>query len=98
MVTNQGRKSPMTAPPILRTQTTQIKKFKAISDYNNKLKFNSLPNEIALFEKDTLLKQKRDRWHEDLQKDLYIEETLNVIAEIRASQNGKGLPKKLSIN
>jgi carboxyl-terminal processing protease len=76
----------------------KIKKFKAISDYNNKLKFNSLPNEIALFEKDTLLKQKRDRWHEDLQKDLYIEETLNVIAEIRASQNGKGLPKKLSIN
>jgi carboxyl-terminal processing protease len=76
----------------------KIKKFKAISDYNNKLKFNSLPNEIALFEKDTLLKQKRERWHEDLQKDLYIEETLNVIAEIRASQNGKGLPKKLSIN
>jgi carboxyl-terminal processing protease len=77
---------------------TKIKKFKAISEYNNKLKFNSLPNEIALFEKDTLLKQKRERWHEDLQKDLYIEETLNVIAEIRASQNGKGLPKKLSIN
>ena len=76
----------------------KIKKFKAISEYNNKLKFNSLPNEIALFEKDSLLKQKRDRWHEDLQKDLYIEETLNVIAEIRASQNGKGLPKKLSIN
>ena len=76
----------------------KIKKFKAISDYNNKLKFNSLPNEIALFEKDTLLKQKRERWHEDLQTDLYIEETLNVIAEIRASQNGKGLPKKLSIN
>jgi carboxyl-terminal processing protease len=76
----------------------KIKKFKAISDYNNKLKFNSLPNEIALFEKDSLLKQKRERWHEDLQKDLYIEETLNIIAEIRASQNGKGLPKKLSIN
>lgn len=76
----------------------KIKKFKAISEYNNKLKFNSLPNEIALFEKDTLLKQKRERWHEDLQKDLYIEETLNVIAEIRASQNSKGLPKKLSIN
>ena len=76
----------------------KIKKFKAISDYNNKLKFNSLPNEIALFEKDSLLKQKRERWHEDLQKDLYMEETLNVIAEIRASQNGKGLPKKLSIN
>lgn len=76
----------------------KIKKFKVLSDYNNKLKFNSLPHEVVLFEKDSLLKQKRERWHEDLQKDVYIEETLNVIAEIKASQNGKGLPKKLSIN
>ncbi|WP_396209168.1 carboxy terminal-processing peptidase [Flavobacterium sp.] len=76
----------------------KIKKFKVLSDYNNKLKFNSLPYEVVLFEKDSLLKQKRERWHEDLQKDLYIEETLNVIAEIKASQNGKGLPKKFSIN
>lgn len=76
----------------------KIKKFKALSEYNNKLKFNSLPHELVQFEKDSLLKQKRERWHEDLQKDLYIEETLNVIAEIKASQKGKGLPKKLSIN
>jgi carboxyl-terminal processing protease len=76
----------------------KIKKFKVLSDYNNKLKFNSLPYEVVLFEKDSLLKQKRERWHEDLQKDLYIEETLNVIAEIKASQIGKGLPKKFSIN
>jgi carboxyl-terminal processing protease len=53
---------------------------------------------VSLFEKDSLLKQKRERWHEDLQKDVYIEETLNVIAEIKASKNGKALPKKLSIN
>jgi carboxyl-terminal processing protease len=76
----------------------KIKKFKVLLDYNNKLNFTSLPNEVSLFEKDSLLKQKRERWHEDLQKDVYIEETLNVIAEIKASKNGKALPKKLSIN
>ena len=76
----------------------KIKKFKVLLDYNNKLNFTSLPNEVTLFEKDSLLKQKRERWHEDLQKDVYIEETLNVIAEIKASKNGKALPKKLSIN
>ncbi len=76
----------------------KIKKFKVLLDYNNKLNFSSLPNEVSLFEKDSLLKQKRERWHEDLQKDVYIEETLNVIAEIKASKNGKALPKKLSIN
>ena len=40
---------------------TKIKKFKAISDYNNKLQFQSLPNEVALFEKDILLKQRKSK-------------------------------------
>ena len=72
---------------------TKIKKFKAISDYNNKLQFQSLPNEVALFEKDTLLKQKRERWHEDLQKDVYVDETLNIISEMKLASRGKALPQ-----
>jgi len=74
------------------------KKFKAISDYTNKLKFTSLPDEVALFEKDTILKQKRERWHEDLQKDVYMEETLNIISDMKSLAKGKGLPQKLSMN
>ena len=77
---------------------TKIKKFKAISDYNNKLQFQSLPNEVALFEKDTLLKQKRERWHEDLQKDVYVDETLNIISEMKLASRGKALPQKISMN
>ena len=76
----------------------KIKKFKAISDYNNKYTFTSLPDEVALFEKDTLLKQKRERWHEELQKDIYVEETLNVISDMKLLTKGKGLPQKLSMN
>lgn len=76
----------------------KIKKFKAISDYNNKYVFTSLPDEVALFEKDTLLKQKRERWHEELQKDIYVEETLNVISDMKLLTKGKGLPQKISMN
>ena len=76
----------------------KIKKFKAISDYNNKYTFTSLPDEVALFEKDTLLKQKRERWHEELQKDVYMEETLNIISDMKSLAKGKGLPQKLSMN
>jgi hypothetical protein len=76
----------------------KIKKFKAISDYNNKYTFTSLPDEVALFEKDTILKQKRERWHEDLQKDVYMEETLNIILDMKSLAKGKGLPPKLSMN
>ena len=76
----------------------KIKKFKAISDYKNKHQFTSLPDEVSLFEKDTLLKQKRERWHEDMQKDVYIEETLNVISDMKMLTKGKGLTQKLSMN
>ena len=76
----------------------KIKKFKAISDYKNKYQFISLPDEVALFEKDTLLKQKRERWHEDMQKDIYMEETLNVISDMKLLTKGKGLTQKLSMN
>ena len=76
----------------------KAKKFKAISEYNNKLKFSSLPDEVALFEKDTILKQKRERWHEDLQKDVYMEETLNIISDMKSLAKGKGLTPKLSMN
>lgn len=77
---------------------TKIKKFKAISDYNNKLQFQSLPNEVVLFEKDSLLKQKRERWHEDLQKDVYIDEALNVIIDMKALPKPKGITAKFSMN
>ena len=30
-------------------------------------------------EQDTVLKEKRKRWHESLAKDVYIEEALNVL-------------------
>ncbi|TXI62181.1 MAG: tail-specific protease [Flavobacterium sp.] len=82
----------------IETTDAKIKKFKAITDYKNNFVFTSLPDEVALFEKDTLLKQKRERWHEDMQKDIYIEETLNVISDMKLLTKGKGLTQKLSLN
>lgn len=76
----------------------KLKKFKAISDYKNNYQFVSLPDEVALFEKDSLLKQKRERWHEEMQKDIYIEETLNIISEIKLQSKGKSFTQKLSMN
>ena len=74
----------------------KIKKFKAISDYNNKYTFTSLPDEVALFEKDTLLKQKRERWHEELQKDIYVEEALNVLDDLQSKAvTTKAMPVKI---
>lgn len=61
------------------------KKFKGISDYKNSLQFTSLPYEQEMFKKDTVLAQKRERWHESLAKDIYVEEALNVLSDMKTN-------------
>ncbi len=68
----------------------EAKRFKSIGDYDNHLTFASLPYEDELVKKDETLKEKRDRWHEALTKDAYIEEALNVLSDMQ--QNGSGTP------
>jgi carboxyl-terminal processing protease len=61
----------------------KAKKYKPISQYKNSLKFSSLPHEILETSKDSVLKEKRDRWHESLAKDIYVEEALNVLDDLQ---------------
>jgi carboxyl-terminal processing protease len=42
-----------------------------------------LPNELEVMAKDTTLKEKRERWHESLSKDIYVEEALNVLDDLQ---------------
>ncbi len=56
--------------------------FEKIKDYRSDISFKSLPYEMALIENDTVLGTKRDRWHENLTTDVYIEEAVNVLQDI----------------
>jgi carboxyl-terminal processing protease len=60
----------------------KAKKYKSISEYDSQLKFNSLPYEQALMNTDISLKEKRERWHEALEKDIYVEEAINVLGDL----------------
>ena len=60
------------------------KKFKPILDYKNNLIFTSLPYELEGVSYDPILKEKRDRWHENLSKDIYVEEALNVLEDLQS--------------
>jgi len=60
----------------------ETEKFKAIDKYNNNLKFESLPYEVALMETDTTLLEKRNRWHKNLEKDVYVEEAVFVLQDL----------------
>lgn len=61
---------------------SQTKKFKSIEKYKNNLNFTSLPYELELMANDELLKEKRERWHAELVKDIFMTETLNVLTDL----------------
>ena len=72
----------------------ESKRFDAISKYKTNLTFESHSYEKALFESDTTdLKQKRNRWHNSLSKDVYIEEALNVLEDLKTSYGIKKVAK-----
>jgi carboxyl-terminal processing protease len=70
------------------------KKYKSIVDYKNLFEFQSLPYELDAMKKDNVLKEKRDRWHESLSKDIYIEEAIHILNDLQ-SENNKGLSNKV---
>ena len=57
--------------------------FKKLSEYDSKLTFESLKYEQELFTKDSVLREKRNRWHINLAKDVYIEEAINVLRDLK---------------
>ena len=71
----------------------QTKKFKELEKFKNNLTFTSLPYELELMAKDELLKEKRDRWHAELVKDIYMTETLNVLNDLTSKDVNTSLAK-----
>ncbi len=58
-------------------------KYEAINKYDNKMSYRSLPNEMELMKQDTTLREKRKRWHKSLAKDIYVEEAVNVLEDLK---------------
>ena len=67
----------------LKVNEEEAKRFEKLSDYKTDLTYQSLPYELKLMEKDSVLKQKRERWHQNLSQDVYIEEALNVLNDLK---------------
>ena len=69
----------------LENNSLKTEKFKSLNDYSLDYKFKSLPYELDLIKKDSVLGIKRERWHKSLNKDFYIDEALNVLSDLRFS-------------
>lgn len=57
--------------------------FRSNMKYDSHLTFSSLKYEQELFTKDSVLREKRDRWHQNLAQDVYVEEAVNVLQELK---------------
>ena len=73
----------------LERNQEESKRFEKLSDYKTNLSFQSLPYEIKLMDKDSILLEKRNRWHTSLSKDVYIEEALNVLKDLKLTYDIK---------
>lgn len=67
----------------IETNRKLSKQFEALSEYQNNLKFSSHIKEQELKKMDSVLSEKRSRWHESLSQDIYVEEAVNVLEDLK---------------
>jgi len=62
---------------------SESSKFKSIRDFTTNLTFNSPLYELPIIEADKDLAAKRNAWHKNLKKDIYMDEALNILSELK---------------
>ena len=75
----------------IESRIDETKKFDSIDNYDNKLIYESLPFEIELMKQDSTLFEKRKRWHKSLGNDIYIEEGINILQDLKSTNNNRKL-------
>ena len=54
------------------------------------MSYRSLPYELEQMRQDTTLREKRKRWHKNLAGDIYVEEAVNVLEDLKMSNIRRG--------
>jgi len=69
---------------LMKQRKAQIEKFKSLTKFENGLQFMMYQNEIEREKKDEAFKKKSELWIKNLKKDLYLQEAMNIIADMNA--------------
>ena len=64
----------------------KLKKFDRIKDYNNNLNFNLLSDQSSKIKDSEEYKENRKRWHNSLKSDIYINESINVLLNLKTKK------------
>jgi carboxyl-terminal processing protease len=71
----------------IESHNAEVATFDALDDYSNDLKFDSPKYEISLVANDSILAKKREVWHTNLTKDIYVDEGLNILEALKIKSN-----------
>ena len=68
---------------VMKKRKAQIEKFKVLDKFNNGLKFTLNPDEMVREKSDEAFTKKTQNWTKNLQRDLYLQEAVNVISAMK---------------
>lgn len=68
---------------VMKKRKAQIEKFKVLDKFNNGLKFTLNPDEMVREKNDEAFTKKTQNWIKNLQRDLYLQEAVNVISGMK---------------
>ena len=68
---------------VMKKRKAQIEKFKVLDKFNNGLKFTLNPDEMVREKNDEAFTKKTQNWTKNLQRDLYMQEAVNVISGMK---------------
>ena len=68
---------------VMKTRKAQIEKFKALDKFNNGLVFTLNPDEMLREKKDEVFAKKSQNWKKNLQRDLYLQEAVNIASQLK---------------
>ncbi|MDP3946794.1 MAG: carboxy terminal-processing peptidase [Lutibacter sp.] len=67
----------------LENRKNESLKYKELGEYTSNFTYTSPLYEQPILETDKELAEKREAWHANLKKDIYVEEALNVLSELK---------------
>ena len=71
----------------LEERIEESKSYEDIALYESQLVFTSPKYELPIMARDSVLSKKREIWHKNLKKDIYMEEALTVLSELEIRKN-----------
>ena len=67
----------------MKKRKEQIKRFEPLDKFNNGLKFIRYKEDVSRETKDEAFKKKSEIWLKNLTRDIYLQEAVNVISEMK---------------